>query len=261
MANGEAQDPGRPDSDSTPAALEDGRASTERRGVPTEIVDVSFPVSVRGYDRGAVDAYLSRVREFFQELEATRSPEAAVKHALDQVGEQTKGMLVRAGETAEQITLAARQDAEETSARAKRDAENLVANADAEAAEILDRSKAEAEATVAQARSEAAEHLRHTQDEAAALREAAEARVRELDADTETIRQERRQLLHDLRQIATRVEDVASAADARFPPPEGAEQTEEGDRQAATAGEAEASDVAEPEVPTADGGKGPASRG
>jgi hypothetical protein len=41
--------------------------------------------------------------------------------------------------------------------------------------------------------------------------------MRELDADTETIRQQRRSLLDDLRGIAAQVAETASDADARFP--------------------------------------------
>ncbi|MGH3083761.1 MAG: hypothetical protein ACRDNP_06810, partial [Gaiellaceae bacterium] len=39
-----------------------------------------------------------------------------------------------------------------------------------------------------------------------------------LEADTETIRQQRRALLDDLRGIAAQVAETASNADARFPP-------------------------------------------
>jgi len=239
VVSGEPPEPAQTGSGGPPASPEEGGDSTERRSVPSEIGDVSFPVSVRGYDRGAVDAYVSRVQNLVAELEVTRSPEAAVKQALEQVGEQTKGILERVGETAEQITVAARQKAEDSTARAKHEAEDTVAKAKAEAAESIARSKAEAEATVAQARREAAEHLQRAQDEVAALREEAEARMRELRGDTETIQLERSQLLDDIREVATRVEGVASAADARFPPPEAAEQAEEGNLQSGTAGEAE----------------------
>jgi DivIVA domain-containing protein len=254
VVSGEPPEPAGTDSGGRPASPEEGGDSTERRGVPREIGDVSFPVSVRGYDRGAVDAYVNRVQHLVAELEVTRSPEAAVKHALEQVGEQTKGILEQAGETAEQITVAARQDAEESTARATHEAEDVVATAKAAAAEILASSKAEAEATVAQARKEAAEHLQRSQEEVAALREAAEARMRELHADTETIQQERSQLLGDIREITTRVEEVAGAADARFPPREAAGQAEEGNLQSETAGEAEATEVTETDMPIAEAG-------
>jgi len=254
VVSGEPPEPAQTGSGGPPASPEEGGDSTERRSVPSEIGDVSFPVSVRGYDRGAVDAYVSRVQNLVAELEVTRSPEAAVKQALEQVGEQTKGILERVGETAEQITVAARQDAEESTAAAKQEAEDIVANAKAAAAESIARSKAEAEATVAQARKEAAEHLQRVQEEVTALREEAEARMRELRGDTETIQLERSQLLDDIREVATRVEGVASAADARFPPPGAAEQAEEGNLQSGTAGEADATEVTATDKPTAEAG-------
>jgi DivIVA domain-containing protein len=181
------------------------------------IEEAAFPVSMRGYDREAVDSYVSRVREVVASLEASRSPEAAVKDALEKVGEQTKSVLESAGQSAEEITVAARREAEETSARAKSAADEIVAKAKAEAGEMVARSTAEAKETVAKARKEAAEHLQHTRDEVAALREEAEARLRELSADTESIRQDRSELLDEIRTFAARVEEVALAADARFP--------------------------------------------
>jgi DivIVA domain-containing protein len=229
----------------TPDDPAETRDSSERRNVASEVGDVSFPVSVRGYDRGAVDAYVIRVQQLVAELELTRSPEGAVKHALEQVGEQTKGILEGAGDTAEQITVAAREGAEETTARARREAEDIVANEKATAAETLAPPQAEAEATVAQAQKDAVELLQRSQDEVAALRVEAEARMRELQADTETIHRERSQLLADLRGITTRVEEVASAADARFSP----EETEEANVESGTAAEATATEVMATEKP------------
>jgi DivIVA domain-containing protein len=204
----------------------------ERGSVAAEIRDVSFPLSVRGYDRGAVDAFVTRVQEIVAELEVTRSPEAAVRHALANVGEQTKGILQRAGETAEQITVAARQGAEENAGRARSEAEELVAKAGAEAAEIVSSAKAEAEAKVSHAQNEADEHRRRTQEEITTLRDEAEARMRDLGADTDTIRRERSQLVDDIRELATRVGEVAGAADARFPPPTTAQQVHVGESEA-----------------------------
>jgi DivIVA domain-containing protein len=243
VVSGEPRDRGRTDRGGSSASPEEGEGLTERRGVSSEFGDVSFPVSVRGYDRGAVDAFVSRVQHLVAELEVTRSPEAAVKQALERVGEQTKGILERAGETAEQITVAARQDADESTAAAKQEAGDTVAKAKAAAAESIAHSKAEAEATVAQARKEAAEHLQRAKDEVAALREEAEARMRELHADTETIQHERRQLLDDIREIATRVEEEASAADARFPPPEATQQSEEENLRSQATGETEPAEL------------------
>lgn len=233
MASGEPLEP----SQAEDGPSVEGGEPTERETVPAEIRDVSFPLSVRGYDRGAVDAYVNRVQDVVSDLELTRSPEAAVRHALENVGQQIKGILERAGETAEQITVAARQEAEESTVRARDEAEELVAKAKAEAADIVSSAKAEAEATVAQAQNEAGEQLQRTQREIASLRDEAEARMRELGADTDAIRQERSRLLDDIRVLATRVEEVAGAADARFPPPTTAERVHEGEPEPGTPGE------------------------
>ncbi|HYZ18746.1 MAG TPA: DivIVA domain-containing protein [Gaiellaceae bacterium] len=201
--------------DGSPPASE-GEGPSERPDRAAEIRDVSFPISVRGYDRDAVDAYVSRVQGVVAELEATRSPQAVIRHALADIGERTKGVLERAGETAEDITLAAREDAEAS-----------VARAEGKAKELLAKAKAEAEATVAQAQKEAREHRQQTDEEIAALRAEAEARMRELSADTEAIREERTRLVDDIRELAARVDEVAGAADQRIPPPRNGDQAQE----------------------------------
>jgi DivIVA domain-containing protein len=235
VASGEPVKPGQAEGGQDTSPAESGEPM-ERAIIPPEIRDVSFPMSVRGYDRDAVDAYVNRVQDVVSDLEVNRSPEAAVREALANLGEQTKGVLEQAGATAEQITTAARQEAGETTHRARGEAEELVAKAKAEAAEILSTAKAEAEATVAQAQSEAGEHLRRTREEIATLRDEAEARLRELGADTDAIRQERSRLLDDIRELATRVEEVAGAADARIPPPTTSAPVQEGEPEQATSG-------------------------
>jgi DivIVA domain-containing protein len=227
MVSGEPAEPDQREGELSPGSSDQGEGSKELRGVPADIQEVSFSVSVRGYDRRAVDAYVARVNRLIAEREVTRSPEAAVRHALEQVGEQTSGILQRAGETAEEIAVGARQKAEESTARAREEAEEAVAKATAKADEILSRSKAEAEAMLAQSRKEAADRLQRSEEEIAALREEAEARMRELHADTKAIREQRRLLLDDIRELAARVEKAASAADARFPPRETAESAQE----------------------------------
>ena len=54
-------------------------------------VHADFPVALRGYDRLAVDAYVKQTSQLVAELQATRSPEAAVRKALERVGEQISG--------------------------------------------------------------------------------------------------------------------------------------------------------------------------
>jgi DivIVA domain-containing protein len=138
-----------------------------------EIRSISFPSALRGYDREAVDAYVERVNRLIAELEISRSPESAVKHAVAQVSEETRGILERAHETAEDIA--------------------------------------------ARSRARADDRIQEAEREATKIREAAEARVHELDADAEAIWAERLRLISDVQDVAERLIAVADDAAARFP--------------------------------------------
>jgi DivIVA domain-containing protein len=215
-----------------------------RHHVPEDILNVSFPVSVRGYDRRAVDSHLERVNRLIAEIKAGASPRAAVRHALQQTEQQVRGLLERAREAGEEITASARQEADENSERAKAElaelvvsvsaeadatkaeAETLIANARTEAEDILVRSRLEAENTLARSRAEADEQLQRLQEELAALRDEAETRMRELQADTEAVWKERRQLLDDIRGKAGGLLELADAAAAREPAEPGEEMLE-----------------------------------
>jgi hypothetical protein len=96
---------------------------------PVSAVHADFPVALRGYDRMAVDAYVQRTSQLVAELQATRSPEAAVRRALERVGEQISGILQRAHETAEQITAQSRGEAEDRLEQARIEAAEIAARA------------------------------------------------------------------------------------------------------------------------------------
>jgi DivIVA domain-containing protein len=104
---------------------------------PSDVRDVTFHTAVRGYERREVDRYVQRVNRVIAELEIARSPESAVRHALDRIGEQTSSILQRARETADEITHTARSEAEDTTERGRAEGRELVAAARAEAEEIL----------------------------------------------------------------------------------------------------------------------------
>ena len=193
------------------------RGLNERQRVPAEIRTVSFPASVRGYDRRAVDAYVTRVNRLIAELEATRSPQAAVRHALDEVEEERAALLEQAQQAAEEMTAGVQQEAEAMTARARAEAADIVVNASAEADRTRDqadehvaKSRTEAEEILAKSRTEAAEQLRRSQEEVAALREEAQAWLHELRIDIEAVWGERRELLDDLRDVAVRLQKAAS---------------------------------------------------
>ena len=216
--------------------------------MPRDLRNVSFPGAVRGYDRSAVDVYVEEVNAAIAELEVRSSPRAAVRHALEQVGEQTSGILQRARETAEEITVTARREADEVTERAKAEAGEMVVHAGtevdraaSEAATVTARARAEAEGILAEARAEAEKLLARTRDEADALQEDAQARVRELHAEIAETWRKRRELLDDVRGIAARLQDEASRAAARVPPQGAAEPAEE----AALEPQAEPADAAD----------------
>jgi vacuolar-type H+-ATPase subunit H len=94
-----------------------------------QVADVDFPLALRGYDRLAVDAYVRKTSQLVAELQATRSPEAAIRRALERVGEEVSGILQRAHETAEQITAQSRSEAEDRLDAARKEATEIVAGA------------------------------------------------------------------------------------------------------------------------------------
>jgi DivIVA domain-containing protein len=206
-----------------------------RHHVPADLLNVSFPVAMRGYDRDAVEAYVKRVNRVIAELKVSASPRAAVTHALEQTEQQVSGLLQRARDTGEEIVASARKEAEEIVSAAKADAaelhvnisseadaikaeaEKIRADARSEGEDILSRSQQEAESTRARSQAEAEERRRQLEEELEALREQAEARMRELQADTERVQGERRELLADIRVRGSTLLEVADDAVAREP--------------------------------------------
>jgi DivIVA domain-containing protein len=139
------------------------RASSFRGTVPEDLRNVSFHSGVRGYDRREVDRYVQRVNRAIAELEVASSPQSAVRHALEKVGEQTSGVLQSARETADEIVRTARSEAEEMVARGRDDTLEIIARARAEAAQI-----------VADAEAEARERIERIERECAALQKQGE---------------------------------------------------------------------------------------
>src|SRR5690348_4322273 len=108
----------------------------EQEAMIDELREVSFPTAVRGYDRAAVDRYVEMVNRVIAELEISRSPESAVKHAVAQVTEETRGILERAHETAEEITARSRSRADDRIQEAEREAEAVRQAAEARVHEL-----------------------------------------------------------------------------------------------------------------------------
>jgi cell division septum initiation protein DivIVA len=212
-----------------------GRLARHEEPVSPDLLTASFPITMRGYSREAVDSHIQRLNQVIAELEMNRSPRSAVRHALDRVGEQTAGILRQARGAAEEILASAREEADEITDRAAAEARELIVdasdNADrtaAQAAELLRRSREQAdelladaqeqaERIVALAQAEVDEQRRQLQDELDARRAEAESTMLELRADTEAVWEERHELLAEIRQFADQAKAVASEAVERLP--------------------------------------------
>jgi glyoxylase-like metal-dependent hydrolase (beta-lactamase superfamily II)/cell division septum initiation protein DivIVA len=148
------------------------------------VANQDFPVVLRGYDRVAVDAYVKHASQIVAELYARRSPEGAVRRALERIGEEVSEILKRAHETAGQLTAQSRSEAEERLMRAREEADELLREAHQRAAEV-------------------------TKD--------AERRARELDAEVDHIWAERDRIIDDVRKLSEDLGTLASSAATRFP--------------------------------------------
>jgi DivIVA domain-containing protein len=214
--------------------------------VPAELLNVSFPAAVRGYDRGAVDAYVKRMNRLIAEIKVSSSPRAAVRHALRQTEQEVSGLLERARETADRVTASALQEAETEAegirakaaellvnasaeaeatraeaakhlADSRAEAETILGNAKAEAEDILVRSRMEAENTAKKAQADADERLRQLEADLASLHDRTEARMREFQADTDAVWERRERLLEEIRRTAGGLVELADATADREP--------------------------------------------
>lgn len=208
-----------------------------------------FPVSMRGYDRVAVDRYVESVNRIIAELEMTASPESAVKHALEEVSDETRDILQRAHETADEITSRSRAKADDRLQQAEGEVQEMLAAAEKAAQEARDdmlhtaqqirdaaqrevtelrqtalreitdlRNNAvgESEKVKAEARREADNLLGSARQEAGQILGQAETRARELARNTDAIWRERRRLVDDIRAVGEQLSRIGELEAKRF---------------------------------------------
>jgi DivIVA domain-containing protein len=144
----------------------------------SHLLAVEFPIGLRGYDRAEVDAYVQRASRVIAELQASRSPQSAVRYALEQVSEETRAILQQAHDTADEVTTRSRAQAAERLEVAEREAAQVRAAAEREAAD---------------------------------LRASADRRVQEAEDEVAEIWQERERLIEDARDVAARLAELAGA--------------------------------------------------
>lgn len=113
------------------------QAARFSRSATETIANRDFPLAVRGYDRHAVDAFVQEVLELVAELEGRQTRESVVQRALDEIGEETAGILQRAHETADEIAARSRAQAEGRIQRAEREADMMRQQADAYSEQIV----------------------------------------------------------------------------------------------------------------------------
>jgi DivIVA domain-containing protein len=107
------------------------------RSASDRIANREFPLAVRGYDRHAVDDFVQEVLEIVADLEGRQTRESVVQRALDELGEETAGILQRAHETADEIAARSRAQAEGRMQRAEREADMLRQQADAYSEQVV----------------------------------------------------------------------------------------------------------------------------
>ncbi|MGI8801268.1 MAG: DivIVA domain-containing protein [Solirubrobacteraceae bacterium] len=95
-----------------------------------------FPPAMRGYDRTAVDSWREEVARLVERLEEQAPRDAAVKRALDEVGQETSAILQCAHEAADDIASRSRSQAEGRLQRAEREADMTISEAEARVREL-----------------------------------------------------------------------------------------------------------------------------
>jgi hypothetical protein len=111
--------------------------ANSHRSASERLQEVSFPLAVRGYERGAVDDFVDGVRALVAELEATQTREGVVQKAIDDVGVETASILQRAHETADELTSRSRAQADDRLQRAEREADQVRREADEYSEQIV----------------------------------------------------------------------------------------------------------------------------
>jgi glyoxylase-like metal-dependent hydrolase (beta-lactamase superfamily II)/vacuolar-type H+-ATPase subunit H len=168
------------------------------------VANQDFPIVLRGYDRVAVDAFVKHTAQLVAELHATRSPEGAVRRALERVGGEVSSILQRAHDTAQEITAKSRSEAEDRMDTARREATELIRAAERRVEELdadVDRIWAERDRIVAD--------VRKLSEELELLAGAAATRFPAAPEETEPLGPEP-------------TEDVAGASEAKSEEPFGA---------------------------------------
>jgi DivIVA domain-containing protein len=115
-----------------------------------------FKPSRRGYDREEVDSYVAQLHRQIRELQSQQqTPDAAVRSALERVGDEVADILKQAHNTSDEIVATAQREADAHRDEAARQAAHVTAVAEQRVHELdldTDRIWGERERIVADAR-------------------------------------------------------------------------------------------------------------
>jgi DivIVA domain-containing protein len=198
-----------------------GAASrAERDRIISQAREIKFPVGLRGYDRAAVDRYVEQVNRLIAELEISSSPESAVRHALDEVGEETRDLLQRAHQTADDILARARARSDDTLQQAEREAERMRELGERDSHRTSDAAAHESQKLLETAQREAADLREAAARDATEMRESASRDTKEARAtakrETEEARATAERETDDLRATARhQAHEMLEAAETR----------------------------------------------
>jgi cell division septum initiation protein DivIVA len=203
---------GRPVEDKRPSRrYPSNRVLHERERTVQSMREIEFPIAMRGYERAAVDRYVTEVNRVIAELEISSSPESAVRHALDEVSEETRDLLQRAYETAEEIAAKSRSKADDRLQQAERDGQELRAVAAREAEQTREIAMRETQELREATAREVHEMRETTHRELADLRETTSHEISELREvaarEAQQLRASAQREADELREIARRETD------------------------------------------------------
>jgi len=93
------------------------------------IRNASFPTVRRGYDKGEVERFLTKLADWLETGAGDESRTDAVKRELERIGQRTSAILAQAEDSASQIRQEAESEAADLLTRARRESESLLAKA------------------------------------------------------------------------------------------------------------------------------------
>jgi DivIVA domain-containing protein len=186
------------------------------------IRNATFPLSVRGYDRTQVDAFLAEIADWLETGGGGgAAADEATRNALERVGEQTASILTEAHRAGEEIredaTAGVRQqllDANATAEKVREEAAEYAADtrdeADAYARKVRGDADAYASRTTAEIESEIAEDRENAKKEAERIVADANKRKADIESVIGDLEQRRDAVLAELDRLASGITGTAS---------------------------------------------------